>query len=396
VNPGDEQTIRQRLHTELDSVEISPAPINSMTRQGRAIRARRRVLASSAAAVAVAAVLAARFIAAPGPAPDANAVTLNAPNPSAPGGVFASGAADGKPWRLAVRNIAGPGTRWCVPAVMLNGRDGKVLFAAAHGNPSLGYPALLREIPGLPGIGAMVTQLAPGTTRLVATLPDGGKLAVRPVRVAVCGHSFNLAGFLFTDPQDGISQLAAYSGRGFAGRLSLSDRATGASLFAATPAGVWASLDSSRRDIAASRASHLIGTGTVAGKTWRIRTGLGLFGQCYAAILRGGGHSYRCVPVAAPPRAIAVDYVPIPRGRSHLAGYVGLVSPRTASVVVEFSSGLPHTYKPVSVAGRKYLAIVAPPDNVVDRVSLLDGAGREFASAVTPAGGMTGTLPMGK
>ena len=49
-----------------------------------------------------------------------------------------------------------------------------------------------------------------------------------------------------------------------------------------------------------------------------------------------------------------------------------------------------------SVAGRKYLAIVAPPDNVVDRVSLLDAAGHGFASAVTPAGGMTGTLPMGK
>ena len=395
MNPGDERTIRQRLHTELDSVEISPVPINSMTRQGKAIRGRRRVLAGGAAAVAVAAVLAARFIAAPGPAPNANTVTLNAPNPSAPGGVFASGAADGKPWRLAVRNIAGPGTRRCVPAVMLNGRDGNVLFGAARGNLSLGHPALLREIPGLPGVGAMVTQLAPGTTRLVATLPDGGKLAVRPVRVAVCGQSFYLAGLLFTDPQDGISQLA-YSGRGFAARLSLSDRATGASLFAATPAGVWASLDTSRRDIAASRASHLIGTGTVAGKTWRIRTGLGLFGQCYAATLRGGGHSYRCVPVAAPPRTIAVDYVPIPYGRSHLAGYVGLVSPRAASVVVDFSSGLPHTYKPVSVAGRKYLAIVAPPDNVVDRVSLLDDAGHQFASAVTPAGGMTGTLPMGK
>ena len=268
--------------------------------------------------------------------------------------------ADEKSWRLAVRNIADPGTRRCLPAVMLNGRDGNVLFGAARGHPSLGHPALLREIPGLPGIGAMVTQVAPGTTRLVATLPDGGKLAVRPVRVAACGQSFHLAGFLFTDPQDGISQLAAYSGRGFAERLSLSDRATGASLFAAAPARVWANLDKSRGDIAASRADHLIGTGTVAGKTWRIRTGLGLFGQCYAAILRGGGHSYQCVPVAAPPRTIAVDYVPIPHGRLHLAGYAGLVSPRTASVVVNFSSGLPHTYKPVSVAGRKYLAIVAP------------------------------------
>ena len=396
MNPGDERTIRQRLHTELDSVEISPAPINSMTRQGKAIRARRRALAGGAAAVAVAAVLAARFIAAPGPEPNANTVTLNAPNPSAPGGVFASGTADGKPWRLAVRNIADPGTRWCLPAVMLNGRDGNVLFGAARGEP-VGHPALLRGIPGLPGIGAMVTQVAPGTTRLVATLPGGRELAVRPVRVPACGQSFHLAGFLFTGPQDEVSQLAAYSGRGFAERLFLSDRATGSSLFAASPAGVWASLDKSRRDIAASRASYPIGAGRVAGMTWHIRTELGLFGQCYTVTVRGGhGRSQQCRPVAAPPRTVTLDPVPVPAARSRLAGYAGLVSPRTASVVADFSSGSPRTYHPVRVNGRSYVAIVAPPDTAVTVVSLFDSAGHKFASAVTPVGGSTGTLPMGK
>ena len=68
----------------------------------------------------------------------------------------------------------------------------------------------------------------------------------------------------------------------------------------------------------------------------------------------------------------------------------------TASVVADFSSGLPRTYRPVNVAGRKYVAIVAPPDNVLDRVSLFDSAGHEFGSAVAPVGGMTGTLPIGK
>ena len=208
---------------------------------------------------------------------------------------------------------------------MLNGRDGNVLFGAARGNPSLGHPALLREIPGLPGIGALVTQLAPGITRLVATLPDGGKLAVRPVRVPACGQSFYLAGFLFTDPQDGISQLAAYSGRGSAERLFLSDRATGSSLFAATPAGVWASLDTSRRDIAASRASYLIGAGNVAGMTWHVRTGLGLFGQCYIVTLRGGGHgrSRQCRPVAAPTRTITLDFVRSRAGDRDCTGMPG-------------------------------------------------------------------------
>ena len=392
MNPGDEQAVRQRLHAELGSVEVFPAPIISMTRRGRTIRARRRALVGGAT-LAVAAVLAVPFITAPGPAP--NPVNVNAPNPNAPGGVFASGTADGKPWQLTVRNIAaGP---WCLPAVMLNGRDGNVLLGAAREDLPVGHAAFLRDIPGLPGVGAMVTQVTPGVTRLVATFPDGRKLAVHPVRVPACGQSFYLAGFLFADPQDGVSQLAIYSRHGLAERLALTDRATGRSVFAATPAGIWANLDKSPRNIAASQANHLIGTGKIDGKTWQIRTGLGLFGQCYAATLRSGGHSRQCVPVAGPPRTIAVDFVPIPYGRSQLAGYAGLVSPRTVSVVAEFNGGLsPHTYKPVDVAGRKYVAIVAPPDNVLDRVSLLDSAGHNFASAVRPLGGMTGTLPIGK
>lgn len=382
MNCGDEQTIRQRLRAEIGSVEISPAPVISMTQRGRAIRARRRALSAGTAALVVAAVLAARFIAAPGPAP--NPVTLNAPNPSAPGGVFASGTAEGKPWRLAVRNIAAdPGTPWCLPAVMLNGGNGNVLFGTAQGNPSFGHPAFLRDIPGLPGIGAIVTQVAPEVNRLVATLPGGRELTVRPVRMSACSQSFYLAGFLFADPRHGVSELTAYSRLGFVKSLFLTDTATGWSLFGTTPPGIWANLDKSRADIAASQADQLIGTGTVAGTTWHIRTGLGLFGQCYTVTVRGGGHSYQCVPVAAPPRTLAMDFVPIPGARSQLAGYAGLVSPRTASVVADFSSGPPHTYKPVNVDGRKYVAIVAPPDNVVTLVGLFDSGGRQFASVTS-------------
>ena len=132
--------------------------------------------------------------------------------------------------------------------------------------------------------------------------------------------------------------------------------------------------------------------------TWHVRTGLGLFGQCYIVTLRGGGHgrSRQCRPVAAPTRTITLDFVPVPGGRSRLHGYAGLVSPRTASVVADFSSGSPRMYHPVRVNGRSYVAIVAPPDTAVTVVSLFDSAGHKFASAVTAVGGSTGTLPMGK
>ena len=80
--------LRRRLHEEFGALEISPAPVLRVTGRGRGVRARRRALAAfTVILAALAVVAAARFDqAATGPT-----VTLNAPNPAAPGGVFASG-----------------------------------------------------------------------------------------------------------------------------------------------------------------------------------------------------------------------------------------------------------------------------------------------------------------
>jgi hypothetical protein len=389
VNPIDDQTIRRRLRAEFGSLEISPAPVMAVTRRGKAIRARRRAVASGLAAVAVVAVLAVR--AAQGPAPAT--VTVNAPRPGAPGGVFASGTAGGKPWRMAVRNIAAdPGTRWCLPAVMFNGRNGDVLFRTGIGVPSFGNPALLRDIPGFPGVGVMFTQVASRVDRLVAIFPGGRQLSVRPVRVSVCGQRFYLAGFAFAHPGRGPEELASYAKGGPDEALVLSSQ--GNSLFGTTPAGVWVNLDKSRADIAASRAGIPIGTGTVAGVTWRIRAGLGLFGQCYAAELwgfrhgrYGRGQSSECVPVAAPPRTIALSWVSVPGATTNLSGYAGLVNPRTRSVLVSISGGTTRTVRPVNVAGRAYVAFVVPPGRQVIRLSLTQAGGAVYAtaSALPPA-----------
>ena len=386
MNPVDDQTILRRLRAEFASLEISPAPVIAVTRRGKAIRAGRRAVAGGLAAVAVVAVLAVR--AAQGPAPAA--VTMNTPRPGAPGGVFASGTADGKPWRMAVRNIAAdPGTRWCLPAVMFNGRNADVLFPAGIGVPSFGDPALLRGIPGFPGVGALFTEVAPQVARLIVTRPGGGQLSVRPVWVTACGQRFHLAGFAFTRS---IGMLSSHSKGGPDAGLVLSSQ--GKSLFGAGPAGVWVNLDTSRADIAASQASMLIGTGTVAGMTWHIRTGLGLFGQCYAAELwgfrhgrYGRGRSSECVPVAAPPRTITLSWVSVPGATANLTGYAGLVNPRTRSVLVSISDGTTRTVRPVFVTGRAYVAFVVPPGCQVIRLSLTRAGGAVYAttSALPPA-----------
>jgi hypothetical protein len=373
VNPIDERSIRERLHDELGSMEISPVPVIAVTRRGKAIRARRRAAAGGFAAVAVVAVLAVR--AAQGPAPAE--VTVNAPTPGAPGGVFASGTANGKPWRMTVRNIAAdPGTRWCLPAATFNGRDGDVLFKTLPGAQSFGSPALLRDPSGFHGFGAMFTQVAPDVTRVVVKFPGGWQETVRPVWVSACTQRFHLAGLVLPGPGRG-GEIDTYIGQGFDEGLSFVNGGSGTSLFGRPSApGVWANLDTSRADIAASQAASPIGHGTVAGQIWHIRTMLGLFGQCYTAALRGPargtsdgrGQSSECVPVAMPPRAIALTWVSVPGATAQFSGYAGLVNPRTARVVVSFSGAPNITVRPVTVAGRAYVAFVVPPGCDVARL----------------------------
>jgi hypothetical protein len=390
VNHDNEQLIRQ-LRDELGSLEIPPAPVMAVTQRGKAIRARRRTLAAGLAAVVAVTLLAARFISAPGPGP--GTVTLNQPNPRAPGGVFASGTANGNPWRLAVRNIAAdPGTRWCLPAVMFNGRDGDVLYKNEPGVASFGNPAFFSHIPRFPGIGAVFTQVAPDVTRLAATFPGGRRLAVSPVWVSACGRRFHLAGFAFPMREAGATTLATYTTAGFDEGLNVDLRIAAMHV----PDGIWVDWDMSAADMSASNAATQIGTGTLAGQSWRIKTALGLPGQCYTATLRGDGglgRSRVCMPVAAPPAATALDLVPVPGRSMEFVGYAGLVNPRTTKLTVSLSDAPALTVKPVNVAGRVYVAFVVPPGCQVTRMTLAGPGGHVFATVTAPPPGQGAVLP---
>jgi len=309
-------------------------------------------------------------------------VTISAPDPAAPGGVFASGIANGKPWHLAVRNIAAdPGTRWCLPAVMFNGHYGDVLYPVAKGAQPYGDPAYLADIPGFPGVGAIFTQVKPGVTKVSATWRDGRSLNIGPVQVTGCGgEHFRLAGFAF-DNTHGIAPILTVEGYGYSESLGLGYPG----LFGHTAPGVWANTDKNRVDIAPSRAAEPIGRGTVNGQIWNIRASLGLFGQCYAATLRGGpggglGQGSECAPIAAPPRTTALAFVPVPGAHTQLPGYAGLVNPRAAKVVVSIYNRPDVTLRPVRWTGRAYIAFVVPPGCRPYLIRLYDSAGHMFAS----------------
>jgi hypothetical protein len=383
----DHQRLRQRLHEELGALEVSPPPVLRVTGRGQGIRTRRRALALGSLVILLAGG-ALSVHATAGHKPAAPRVTVSAPDPAAPGGVFASGTADGKPWKLAVRNIAAdPGTRWCLPAVMFNGHYGDVLYPLAKGTQAYGNPAYLADIPGFPGIGAIFTQVKPGMTKATVLWRDGRSLAVRPVRVTGCGgEHFHLAGFVFANAK-GIPPALNVEGHAGISRYDFSEGLNLGypGLFGHTAPGVWANTDKNRADIASSRAAQPIGTGTITGMTWHIRTALGLFGQCYVATLRGGPGGGRgqsaeqCAPVAAPPRTAALDPVSIPGAATDLTGYAGLVNPRTAKVEIALSDGIIPPARPVTIAGRAYVAFAIPPGCQVRQLKLFDSAGHVFA-----------------
>jgi hypothetical protein len=392
VNPADDQRLRQWLHEEFGALEISPPPVLRVTSRGQGIRTRRRALAIGGLVVVLAGgALFAR--ATGGQHAVRRAVTVSAPNPAAPGGVFASGAADGKRWKLAVGNIAAdPGTRWCLPAVMFNGRYGNVLFKADP-NPSYGNPAFLTHIPGFPGVSAVFTQVAPDVTHLVATFPGGRRVSVRPVWVSACTQRFHIAGFAYAGAKRSPSELATYSALGLGDGLRIT--LTDVNPADASSPGIWVNLDTSRVDIAISEDANPIGAGRINGQTWHIGTSLGLFGQCYTPTLRGGirggppGKSQECVPVTAPPRVTALDPVPVLGATTALPGYAGLVNPRAAKVAVGINNGVTLMIRPTNVAGRAYIAFVVPKGCRPNLLTLFDAAGHMFASTTRlppPAG----------
>jgi hypothetical protein len=184
----------------------------------------------------------------------------------------------------------------------------------------------------------------------------------------------------------GATTLAAYTTADVTENLDVNLRQAAVRV----PEGIWVDWDMSWADLSASRAATQIGAGTVAGQSWRIKTALGLFGQCYTGTLWGGGghgRSHVCMPVAAPPATITLNLVPVPGRSSEFVGYAGVVNPRTKQLVVSFTDAPDLTVTPVNVAGRAYVAFVVPPGCQVTRLTLAGPGGHIFATVTAPPPG---------
>jgi hypothetical protein len=304
----------------------------------------------------------------------------------APGGVFAEGSADRRPWRLALQDIAAPGSG-CQPGVTLNGNDADPLFPHPAAGTPVGSLAFLRPGPAMPGAGFAVIRV-PADVSWVWLDPapvDGLMLGLPPVTVASCGHRFRLAGFAY--PLAGTLRInASTATRSLHYTVPRALSAPQPSLAAPQIDGVWQDMDTAHAQVTAAT----LATGRAFGQRWSIRLGFGTAGDCFtlstgyiddSANARPGQASL-CGPVSTPrgPDTIMALALGSPSGNGQGVGYAVSVGSGTAHLTAQLSTGATFPVTPVVAAGRRYAAFFVPGPAHLTRLNWDNAAGQEIAS----------------
>lgn len=375
-----EAELRERVHLLLQAVEPPMAPVDSIIRRGRARRLRRA--GAVAAGLGLAGIIAAvplltppRALAPPHPPLP---VTVPASGIAGPGGVFASGTADGRAWRLAVGNVADPGYR-CLPAITVNGTDANLV------QPNPRNYAATAFGPAAPGLGFAYIQLPADVAGIVLD----GQETVPAVTASACGLRYRLAGFAYRlahRPRVTAIGAAPTYRLPAVGSLGTTTARAGQNY------GVWTNVGTpgaeTEQGILAS------------GRGWSITVLLGADGDCYhyeSMTTPGTPQIGACGPVSTPDgpetiMALSLSYPPA--GLHGPTGYAVPVSPETDRLRATLSDGSTQLVTPHVVGGRKYAAFAVATSLRLVRLTWLDSAGKAFGSTTAlPRAGYTQFQP---
>jgi hypothetical protein len=360
VTATEDTELRRRVDDLLGAVQPPAVPLDRIIRRGAGLRLRRAGAAAACAGLAgilavttTLALHASRQQASPATVPS---------GPTVPGGVIASGIADGHTWKLAVQDIADPGYR-CLPAIVLNGTDADPVYP----NPENVGSVTLR--PEFPDVGFGFIQLPASINGITVN----GRLHVPAVIAAACGYRYHVAGFAYslkrallvtvTNPPPGWPAVFPVTQPPPAGVTPQAE-------------GLWINTYSIRGETA----SDLLASGYLSGQAWSIQLMFGPGGDCYA--FNGNGYQMgSCVPVSTPYGAETITALPLgfPDGVGAI-GYAVPVSPGTAHLKAILSNGSWQLAAPRVVDGRKYVAFIVPSPLRLSRLIWLDAAGRVIAS----------------
>ncbi len=356
----DDTELRRRVDDLLGGLQPPAVRLDRIIRRGNGIRLRRAGAAAvGVGLVAIVAVTTLGLHASRLPTHPATALS----GPVAPGGVIASGTADGHAWKLAVRDIADPGYR-CLPALTLNGTDADPVY------PEAGNVGVVTLGPAFRGVGFGFIQLPAS----ISGITVNGRLHVPAVIVAACGYRYHVAGFAYS-LEHAVRVTVGHPPPGWPTDFPISQPPPPGT----TPQGdgLWINT----YFVHGETASGLLASGHLSGQAWSIQLMFGPGGDCYA--FNGSGYQMgSCGPVGTPDGAETIMALPLgfPDGGTGATGYAVQVSPATAHLRAVFSNGASELATPRVVDGRKYVAFIVPDPLGLSRLTWLDAAGRVIAS----------------
>ena len=363
MSTHNEPGLIERLDQALDAITPRAAPVAEAVRQGRAIRARRRISAAAGLTAVAAAGVAAPFLLhrPPSPPPAAQTVTVYPPGPGSPSGLIASGTVGGHRWRVSTDRpgsaVAGRGNQ-CFTAL-------GVLGCGPVTHPTGSAPV---ELTGT-SAGGMMAEYGPvarSVSYLTVQLASGQRLTLHPVTV------FGTRYVAFAAPLHlAISRVTAYSRHGvlttavpFNGPTGLAD------------VNLW--LAPGQPGL--PRATRLIGSGTSAGNAWSVTGYLGPWGACVAS--RGGGMITSDCIGAPPPLSTSV----LGWGAGPPRVVYGPAAAAVTHVVVALAHGGTIRVAAVRVGSQKFFAFaLAPGQRAVSWHAY--NAARQLVASGGPVGG---------
>jgi hypothetical protein len=364
----EDRKLRQALHGTLQSVQQSPAPLETIIRRSKAIRLRRA--GAAIGTVALAGIIAVAALALRGgPRPVVPSTASLPARPAAVGGVFATGVADGHSWRLAVQDIADPGYS-CLPAITINGTDADPVYP----DPENGAAVTLSSVPGT----AFAFVQLPS---YIGGLILNGRETLQAVAVNVCGLRYRLVGFSYPLAENYSLTVANPAPASYVVPMPVVFSWSSASTEFAQRDGIWNNVGST----SAETTTGVVADGLNSGQDWSIVLNLGAGGDCYqftSAASARNPYITACGPVSTPdgPETILALPLSYPNLDSGGIGYALEVSPATTQLKATLSNGSTQLVNPCVIAGRRYAAFSVGASLRLTRLTWLDAAGRAFAS----------------